>query len=344
MDTEEFWPKRLSDLAARCFARDIPTFSDFLNLHEQSVFDALCRSDPAIARVSARLDGGYGAAERKIACFFPKDMSDPATSTAALPGHPQGHADTGLPFRYAGEVGGAHSGLPFRYAGAVDEAHSGLPFRHAGAVDETHSDLPFRHAGAVDEAHSGLPFHYTGAVDAAHSGLPLGCVRVDPAHEKFAQALSHRDYLGAVLHLGIERPKNGDILTVGHGAVIICREEVSVFIASELEKVNHTQVRCRVDGISDFDYSPKTETTRGNVQSERLDALVAMFCGVSRSKAADLVDHEKVFINSRLTTSKHATPEAGDIVSVRGEGRFRYNGPVAHSKKGRLFVELERFV
>lgn len=174
--------------------------------------------------------------------------------------------------------------------------------------------------------------------------LPFCCVKIVPLNDKFAEELSHRDYLGALLNLGIERRQLGDILIDGHIAYCICIREMAEYIVSQLARVRHTSVYGECMECTSFTFSPKTELLEGSVASVRLDSLLAVAFQTSRTKMAPYMEGEKVFVNGRMELSPSFTPREGDLISVRGFGKFRYLGVKNMTKKGRCFVQIEKFV
>lgn len=169
---------------------------------------------------------------------------------------------------------------------------------------------------------------------------PIACVRIAPAAEKFAEALTHRDYLGALMGLGVRRGVTGDILINGKEAYLFCLDTVADFIVSEVKQVRQTNVVCAaVDALPAFAVTPPKEASL-NVASERLDAVVAAVYKLSRSDSQELFERDKVFVNSRLTGNTSFQPSPGDVISVRGYGRFIYDGVAKQTRKGRLFVDV----
>lgn len=174
--------------------------------------------------------------------------------------------------------------------------------------------------------------------------LPVSCVHILPLNEKFAEDLSHRDYLGALLNLGIERHKTGDIIIGKNRAWLFCMTELAEFICENLAQVRHTRVYGNIGEVPEEALTPEMEPIEGSVASVRMDALLALAFRTSRSKAAPLIEAGRVFRNGRLVTSLSEIPREGDIVSVRQMGRFLYRGVKNETKKGRLFVKVERYV
>ena len=175
--------------------------------------------------------------------------------------------------------------------------------------------------------------------------LPIAVVRISPLNEKFADALSHRDFLGSLMNLGVERYKLGDILIDGNQAYLICMADMADYICAELKKVRHTSVYCEVEaGLPEELTEPKTERKEGSVASVRLDAVLSLAFSSSRSKMVPLIEGGQVFINGKLVTSPSASLKEDDLVTVRHMGKFHYVGVQNQTKKGRLYVAVERFV
>jgi len=169
---------------------------------------------------------------------------------------------------------------------------------------------------------------------------PICCVKIESASKKFAEKLTHRDYLGALMSKGVERKAMGDILIAGDTAYLFCLEGIADYMISMLDSVRHTSVRCS------YSEAPKElceppETVSITVASERLDALVAAVYKVSRSAAKELILQSKVYIDSKLTENAGAEIKEGAKVSVRGKGRFIYEGISRETKKGRLCVNVK---
>lgn len=173
---------------------------------------------------------------------------------------------------------------------------------------------------------------------------PLACMKASVKSIKFKEELTHRDYLGALLHLGIDRCAIGDILVDEEGAYIFCTEKIKPFLLENLTKVRHTLVLCSEANAAEELPAPTLEPVRGTVSSVRLDSVAALGFQMSRSSMAPLISQGLVFVNGKLITSNGYTLKDGDIISVRHKGRLRYDGITGQSKKGRYAIELYRYV
>lgn len=173
---------------------------------------------------------------------------------------------------------------------------------------------------------------------------PITCIRIRPLSAKFAEDLSHRDILGALMHLGIERDKTGDIALCPDAFYLFCRDSMAELICRELTRIRHTSVCCEPCSQEEFSYTPQLKKITGSVASVRLDAVMALAFSASRSSLLSLIEDAKVFVNGRLITTNAYTLKETDIVSVRGLGRFRYTGMLGQTKKGRCMVAIEKYM
>lgn len=174
--------------------------------------------------------------------------------------------------------------------------------------------------------------------------FPFSVLSIEPLHIKYAEELSHRDYLGAILNLGIERSKLGDILVDGKQAVIFIQKGLGPFLQKELNRVKHTNVKLNEEGLSDFLYTPRVEEIKGTVASVRLDSLLSLAFSSSRTKLTGLIEGAKVFVNGRLMTTNSYQVKEEDVISVRGLGKFQYKGILSHTKKNRIFIVIHKYI
>ena len=175
--------------------------------------------------------------------------------------------------------------------------------------------------------------------------FPILAVNIRPLNAKFADVLTHRDYLGSLMNLGVDRSRIGDIAVMdNYSACVFCEEKLAGYLSTELTRVKHTSVVCTVSDPEEISYTPKTEEIGGTVASVRLDSLIALAFHMSRSAVIPLIEGGRTFINGRLSTSNGARLKEGDIISVRGQGRFFLGALEGTTKKGRQFVRLRRYV
>ncbi len=168
--------------------------------------------------------------------------------------------------------------------------------------------------------------------------FPIACVAVKPLMEKFAENLDHRDFLGALMNLGMDRAAIGDIYVEGKSAYVFCTEKIAPYLIDNLNRVRHTDVACVFADAGKELPVKEPEKVCFTVASERVDGIIAKIYHLSRSQSLDLLKGRKVYINGRLNENGSYGMKSGDIVSVRGHGRFLYYGAGHETKKGKWSV------
>ena len=250
MEKNDFFLKRIRELADLSYQRDIVTFSDFLNLNEQNMVNSLRQQFPQIIVESS---GGYANAERQMVAFHPDALA--------------------------------------------------------------------------------FTWEY-----------PIDCLKIEPKAIKFSENLSHRDYMGALLNLGVDRSVIGDIIVQEKAAWFFCQSKMTEFFLENLCRVRHTNILItKVNDPEEFPH-PNLESINGTCASVRLDSLIALAFKASRSSMVSYIESGQVFVNGKLITSNGYEPKEGDIVSVRGKGRFIFDGVSHQTKKGRCGVHILLYV
>lgn len=181
------------------------------------------------------------------------------------------------------------------------------------------------------------------AYETMYSLYPIDCVRIRPVNKKFSDELTHRDVLGALMNLGIERAKIGDILLEENNAYVFCDRCICTYLMEHLMKVKHTTVSCDFIQAQGLQIEPKFTMVHGTVTSQRLDAIIATAFQKSRNSVTDYISGKRVFVNSKQELSNSYILKENDIVSVRGLGKFIYVGTTYQTKKGRFSVTIKRY-
>ncbi len=174
--------------------------------------------------------------------------------------------------------------------------------------------------------------------------FPISCIQAEPLVEKFADQFTHRDFLGAVMNLGIEREVVGDIVIKGKTAYIFCTEKMAPYIAEHLVQVKHTSMRCKILGETPEVLKPTLEKREVTAASERIDAVLGKLCSLSRSQSILAFREKKVFVNGKQCENNSYQLKKGDVVAFRGFGKFIYEGVRYETKKGRICAEVSVYV
>lgn len=174
--------------------------------------------------------------------------------------------------------------------------------------------------------------------------FPITALRIAPKSPRFAEKLTHRDFLGALMNLGIERDVLGDIIVTEGAAYLFAKDDIAPYIEKELTRVRRTDVT--VSPVLDLPEGElyRTEVKRIQLSGERLDAVIAKTYNLSREEAQRLFPKGLVFASGRCIESTSYVPKVGEKISVRGYGRLIYRGYESTSRKGKLNVTVEVYV
>ena len=196
--------------------------------------------------------------------------------------------------------------------------------------------------GGYDEAERCMLVSYPDFWYPEDEDIPIKVIK---AQTKNKSRLSHRDYMGAVLNLGIKREKIGDIVVCDDCAYIFCTDDIADYIVSQIEKIGNCGVVLTVSDFKNVSVPPKKfKEITDSVNSIRLDALVSVATGLSRAEASGLIQKGGVCVNWEVRDKNDFRPEEGDMLSVHGHGRILFYKIGGSSKNGRTFVTLRRFI
>jgi len=163
--------------------------------------------------------------------------------------------------------------------------------------------------------------------------------------ENKTSTLSHRDYLGSLVGLGIDRAKLGDIIVQENSAIVIVAQEIETYIYSNLNKIGKQD-------ISDISYFPideivvseiKYSEIVSTVSSLRMDSVLSVCFRLSRSSIVDLIKSEKALKNGELVSPSTSVSQ-GDILSLRGYGKAKLYEIGGTSKKDRIFIKVHTYI
>ncbi len=156
--------------------------------------------------------------------------------------------------------------------------------------------------------------------------------------------LTHRDFLGALMALGISRETVGDILVEQGRAVVFVLSDVSKFVSSQISKIGNVGVKITEGFVEPLPQTAKKQEFVTTVSSTRLDCVVASLCGLSRKDAAQKIEDGYVSVNSIVREKSTYAVLQGDTVTVRQKGRFEVSSCEEHSKKGRIILKYNKYV
>lgn len=156
--------------------------------------------------------------------------------------------------------------------------------------------------------------------------------------------LKHKDYLGSILALGIERHKIGDIVVKNDEAYLPVVDDISDYILSNLRTIGKSPVSVEIldenELIPNFDF----EVIQINVSSLRADSLVSKLSNISRSKAVEAIEEGKVLINYSKAKDKSQDIESGDRITIRGIGKFIVGDLNGTTKRGKEKILIKKYI
>lgn len=212
-------------------------------------------------------------------------------------------------------------------------------------------------AGAIANSLGSLKLAFNGGFEGAERQRVAICHEDFPGTPDFEIAvldakwnaefvrLSHRDVLGSLMSLGLERYCIGDIIATKEMARILVDKKVADYFIANLTHIGEARVEVSLGDLSSI--APKEERIkdiRATVASLRIDSIAAAGFGMSRTKAADEIKAEKIKLNWQTAKNASQSIKQGDILSMRGRGRLEIVEIRCKTKKGRTAVLLRRFL
>ncbi|MGN1433856.1 MAG: RNA-binding protein [Ruminococcus sp.] len=152
--------------------------------------------------------------------------------------------------------------------------------------------------------------------------------------------LTHRDFLGALMSLGIERETVGDILVEDGKTVVFIKSELKDYIFSQISKIGNVGVKIYDADLTKLPKGRGTEEFSLVVSSLRLDNIVAAVTGLSREKTKSLILTGNVSLNYIQTMNISQSTNVGDVLIIRGKGKYILNAVMGETKKGRIRISL----
>ena len=172
--------------------------------------------------------------------------------------------------------------------------------------------------------------------------FPVRVLKIMPTNKKH---YSHRDYLGSVLSLGIKREMIGDIAVDGEYAYVFCHSEIADYIIYNMEKMAHARVNILECSPGEIEIAKKaTKEKDATVSSMRLDCVISAALNMSRGNSLDAVKKGLVNLNYEQIESPSQEVSDGDIISVRGSGKFEVHTDGTLTKKGRCHIHIIQYI
>lgn len=175
-----------------------------------------------------------------------------------------------------------------------------------------------------------------------NSDFPIKIIKIKNKSNFFN--LKHKDYLGSILALGIERHKIGDIVVKDDEAYLPILEDIADYIIYNLTTIGKSPVSIEIledkESIPTFEF----ESIQVNVSSLRADSLVAKLTNISRSKAVEAIDEGKILINYSKSKDKSQEIQSGDRITIRGIGKFIVGDLNGTTRSGKEKILIKKYI
>ena len=236
----------------------------------------------------------------------------------------------------------------------MDQAEKRYSVTSTGFLSELEQDILMTELGAMDATEKRFVGGYTDAERRMLAFVPeyseldeselMAAVRCSYYKD---YDIGHRDLLGALMGLGIERETVGDIIVNKKEkyADIVVKRDILGFILNELSSAGRASLTLKEIPLCELENTERdTVTVTDTVASPRLDAIVATGFGLSRENASALIKSGKVYLDRRQTLAPDKTVTDNATVNAQGFGKFKVSVTGNVSKKGRMFIKIEKYV
>ena len=171
---------------------------------------------------------------------------------------------------------------------------------------------------------------------------PIAAVRASFFEE---DKLTHRDFLGSLMGSGIKRETVGDIYVASGSCDFLVLREILPYVLQNLVSAGRTKLHMEEIPLESLHIPQQAvKTVRDTVSSLRLDGIVSSGFSISRGKASDYIAAGKAELNYLPCTKGDKPVSEGDLISVRGLGKIRLEAVGGNTKKGRISIEISRFL
>lgn len=155
--------------------------------------------------------------------------------------------------------------------------------------------------------------------------------------------LTHRDFLGSFMALGVERSAVGDIIVNNGEAIVFVKAEMAQYFIREVKKIGRVGVKISTVDTTEINIERNYDILNLTVSSLRLDVFVSALCSLSRDKSQNIIKADLVSVNHTVTDNVSATLKVGDIITVRKFGKFMFTDENGFSKKGKHRITVKHY-
>ncbi|MGL5330790.1 MAG: RNA-binding protein [Peptostreptococcaceae bacterium] len=219
------------------------------------------------------------------------------------------------------------------------------PYEVKNAIDILNSDKDIKYTvdGGYNEAERSIIFMYPFYMEYEEIENTLRYLQIE-GNFKF-KSISHKDYLGSLMNLGIKREKVGDIIIHDNFCQVIVSADICDFIIMNLEKVSRNNVKVKEISKQEIKYNaPNYKEISFTATSSRLDCIISGIYNISRQESMKFINGEKVQVNYEKITSPSKEVKDNSLISLRGKGRAKVVNIGELTKKGKIKIQAKVIV
>ena len=199
----------------------------------------------------------------------------------------------------------------------------------------------FKFFGGYPDAENAILCIYC-TCEPENNDFPINCLRIVTNNKR--ASLTHRDYMGAIMSLGIERSVFGDIIIKQSEAFCFVQQRISDFFIDNLESVGRE--KCNISLVQrDFNIETVNRFSEFNaiISSDRLDCFVAVICSLSRGSSVELIKKGLVSVNGLIITDQSKRILENDRIVIRGYGKYIIGPCDGKTRKDRLKIIIKKY-
>ena len=203
-------------------------------------------------------------------------------------------------------------------------------------------DTSFALYGGYDEAERMILAVFPDYIESDKIVYPINIIKITGRE---IHKLSHRDYLGSILALGIKREKIGDIIVFDDICYVLCMNDISDFIVSQIRKIGNVGVKLELCEINENIIPQKRHKDFDTIVSSlRIDSVISAMCHISRSKSADLIKNGSLAVNWQTVFNVSDNCNENDLFSVKGYGRFKIISLNGVTRSDRIKITIRQYI
>lgn len=212
--------------------------------------------------------------------------------------------------------------------------------KNAIAILNSYNDLKYTVDGGYDNSERSTIFIYPFYMEYEDIDVKLRFLQIEGSF-KF-KSISHKDYLGSLMNLGIKRDKIGDIIIHENYCQLVVSDDICDFIRMNLDKVSRNNVSVKEICRFDISYNPPShKEVSFTTSSDRLDCIISGLYNISRQESLKYINGEKVHVNYEKIDSPSKIVHGGSLISVRGKGRAVVSQIGELTKKGKIKIQAK---